>query len=338
VPPAPHPTAVAAKSTWELPGPPAKSTWEHRRRGKSTWEPGRDPAVAKSTWVDCIDRRGRGRAWVAGLVLVACLGARAASAEPPKAVCAHDAEEGQRLRGQGKLREARDAFTSCASERCPALVRSDCSGWLSEVDAALPTVVVRATPAEDPTRELYDVEVQLDDVPLTSKLDGRELPVNPGEHRFRFIARDRIAAQDTLVVRSGEKHRLLTVVLPSNHPPAILVRQPAPPPPRVGLLAKVLLVGGGAALVTAAALGTSAWLDERSLRRNCAPGCSKVDVDRVRVRLRVADASLAIGALALAGAAVAIWHRPEGTAVSVTPVAGGALLAVGFGASPSWSP
>jgi hypothetical protein len=282
---------------------------------------------------------GRGWGWGGLLGLVVCLGGPTAAAEPPKAVCVHDAEEGQRLRAQGKLREARDAFTACASEHCPALVRSDCSGWLSEVEVALPTVVVRASAAEDQTRELYDVEVQVDGVPLTRKLDGRELPVNPGEHRFRFAAPDRVVAEDMLVVRSGEKHRLLAVVLTSAHPAApLVVQHPASPATHVGVLAKVLLVGGGAALVTAGALGTSAWLDERSLRRRCAPGCSKVEVDRVSLRLKMADVSLVIGAVALAGAAVAIWHRPEGPVVAVAPVAGGALLAVAFGAPPPWTP
>jgi hypothetical protein len=74
--------------------------------------------------------------------------ARAAAADPPpKAACAHAAEDGQRLRTEGKLREARESFTACAAERCPALVRSDCSGWLAEVEAAVPTVVIRAIPA-----------------------------------------------------------------------------------------------------------------------------------------------------------------------------------------------
>src|SRR5439155_22282912 len=120
------------------------------------------------------------------VAITALAAAPRAEADPAKTVCVHGAEEGQRLRAQGKLREARDAFTACASERCPALVRSDCSGWLAEVEAGLPTVGVRAAPAEDQTRELYDVEVQVDGVTLTTRLDGRDLPVNPGEHHFAF--------------------------------------------------------------------------------------------------------------------------------------------------------
>jgi hypothetical protein len=271
------------------------------------------------------------------LVVVALAGGlfpRRAVADPPKVACAHGAEEGQRLRAQGKLREAREAFTACAAERCPALIRSDCSGWLAEVEAAVPTVVVRASAAEDQQRELYDVEVRVDGVILTSRLDGRELPLNPGEHHFSFSAPGRATAEDDVVIRVGEKHRLLTVNLPSTHPvPPPVVAQPAPPPPpRVGAAAKVLLIGGGVALVTAAAFGTSGWLEERSLRRTCAPRCDQGDVDSARLRLRIADVSLAAGVVALASAGVLIWTRPAaGPTVGVAPLAGGALVAVRFG-------
>jgi hypothetical protein len=264
---------------------------------------------------------------------------RLAAADPPKVACAHGAEEGQRLRAQGKLREAREAFTACAAERCPALIRSDCSGWLAEVEAAVPTVVVRASAAEDAAHELYDVEVRVDGVVLASRLDGRELPLNPGEHHFSFSAAGRATAEDDVVIRVGEKHRLLTVALPSTHPaPPQAVAQPAPPPPpRVGTAAKVLLIGGGVALVSAAVFGTSGWLEARSLRRTCAPGCDPSEVDSARLRLRIADVSLAVGVVAVASAGVLIWTRPgQGATVGVAPVAGGALVAVRFGSHPSW--
>lgn len=275
------------------------------------------------------------------LVLVAVLaGPARAAPEPPKAACAHGAEEGQRLRAQGKLREARESFTACAAERCPALIRSDCSGWLAEVEAAVPTVVVRASAAEDQSRELFDVEVKVDGVLLTSKLDGRALPVNPGEHHLSFSAPGRLPAEDTVVIRVGEKHRLLAVVLPPAHPvPPKPNPVPTPAPaPRVGTAARVLLIVGGAALLTGAAFGTSGWLEERSLRRSCAPGCSQEDVDGVRLRLRIADVSLAAGALAVAGAGILIWTRPRGeeARVSIAPLAGGALVALRFGSRESW--
>jgi hypothetical protein len=276
----------------------------------------------------------------AAVVLVTGLAASRPVAADPKAACVHGAEEGQRLRAQSKLREAREAFTACAADRCPALVRSDCSGWLAEVEAAVPTVVVRASAAEEPARELNDVEVRVDGVVLASKLDGRELPLNPGEHHVSFSAAGRVPAEDDVVIRVGEKHRLLTVALASVSSPVRVtapVPLPAPPRPRVSMAAKVLLIGGGLALAGGAALGTSAWVDQRSLRRDCAPGCPQGDVDSARLRLRLGDASMALGVAALAGAAVLIWTRPDdGSTVAVAPLAGGALVALRFRSRGSW--
>jgi hypothetical protein len=231
------------------------------------------------------------------------------------------------LRAQGKLREALASFTACASDRCPPVIRDDCRGWRAEVETAVPTVVVRATAAEDGTRELFDVQVKVDGAPLADKLDGGELPVNPGEHQFAFSAEGRVPVTETVVVRVGEKHRLLTVVL---HPTAPIEKPPPAIRPRVGTAAKVLLAVGGAALVTSAGFGTSGWLKARSLRSSCAPGCEESEVASVRTRLRVADVSLGVGVAALAGAAWFIWGRsPE---VAVVPLPGGAMVGLRLGA------
>jgi hypothetical protein len=252
---------------------------------------------------------------------------------PDKAACARSAEDGQRLRAQGKLREAREAFAVCAADGCPALIRNDCGGWLAEVQSAVPTVVVRATAAEDPQPELYDVEVKVDGAPLTSRLDGRALPVNPGERRFSFTAAGRRAVTQTVVVRVGEQHRLLAVTLPSDHP------LPVPPRSRLATAPRVLLIGGGAALAVSAGFGVAGWLKAHSLRDSgCAPTCDRGDVDSARRLLRVADVALGVGAASLAAAAALIWARPAepGPRVEVMPLAGGALVGLRWGGRSPW--
>jgi hypothetical protein len=272
----------------------------------------------------------------AALVAVLGLARPAAATQPDKAECARSAEDGQRLRGQGKLREALAAFTACAADSCPALIRGDCGGWLTEVQSALPTVVVRASAAEDAQHELYDVQVQVDGVTLTEKLDGRALPVNPGEHKLSYSAPGRVPLTETVVIRVGEQHRQLAVALVSEHP--------VPPPvshapPRVRPLARGLLIGGGAALAVSAGFGVAGWLKARDLRdSHCAPHCDPGEVDGARHLLRVADISLAAGVLALAGAAALVWLRPAepGPRVEVLPLAGGALVGVRWGGPAPW--
>jgi hypothetical protein len=268
------------------------------------------------------------RSACAVLVVAMALASQARAADvppavPEKAACARSAEEGQRLRSQGKLREAVSAFTTCASDGCPALIRSDCGGWLAEAQSALPTVVVRATAAEDPRQELYAVEVRVDDQPLTGKLDGSALAVNPGERHFLFSAPGRLPFRETLVVRVGEQHRLIAVALLSEH-----ARPPPAPPERVTPAARVLLWTGGAALAVSAGFGVAGWLKVRSLRDRCAPLCAEGEVDGARRLLRVADVALGAGAVSLAVAAGLIWWQPRESRaeLQVVPVPGGALV------------
>lgn len=281
-------------------------------------------------------RKGPGRGARRGFALV-CLGALtalvgpAAAAEPGggppaagKAACARSAEEGQRFRKLGQLKEALAAFTACSATQCPALIRGDCGGWLSEVESALPTVVVRATAAEDASQELYDVAVSVDSVPLTRKLDGGALPVNPGAHKFSFAAAGRKPLEQNVVVRVGEQHRLLAVTMVSDHPPPPV--EPPPPPPRVGTAAKVFFVVGAVGLAAGAGLGAAGWAQTRSLRDSgCAPFCDAGKVSNIKTLLRASDIALAAGVVAALTAVGFVWLAPA-QHVEVARVSGGATV------------
>src|SRR3954453_19637075 len=69
-------------------------------------------------------------------------------AQSVKQECARAAESGQRLLKAGKLTAGRAEFLTCARDVCPGAVRPYCLRWLEEVDAALPSFVVRARDAE----------------------------------------------------------------------------------------------------------------------------------------------------------------------------------------------
>jgi len=51
----------------------------------------------------------------------------------------HDAAQQQR--SAGKLRQARASLHICSREVCPAIVKSDCTQWLSEVEASVMVVI-----------------------------------------------------------------------------------------------------------------------------------------------------------------------------------------------------
>lgn len=128
--------------------------------------------------------------------------------------CLTSSEKGQRARGAGKLREAREHFLVCGNEGCPSIVRRDCAQWTSELTTALPTVVFGAK--DKSGRDLFDVTVTMDGEAITKKLDGKAVFVDPGPHTFRFDTTGAAPVTETLLVKEGEKSRVLTITFGSG--------------------------------------------------------------------------------------------------------------------------
>src|ERR1700678_4573205 len=98
-----------------------------------------------------------------------CTLGHAAKADDTVRVCIAASTDGQTLRKQGRLLAAREEMIACARDACPPIVRSHCARWLSEVDAATPSVVVRA---EDPAgADVMGARLFIDGRP--GKLDGQ---------------------------------------------------------------------------------------------------------------------------------------------------------------------
>src|SRR5262245_48266678 len=93
--------------------------------------------------------------------------------------CVDANEKAQRLRDEGKIRAAREQLLICVRDVCPAPVKKDCAEGLEKLEAATSSVVLGA---KDPQgRDVVQVKVTIDGQPLTEKLDGRPLVVDPGE-------------------------------------------------------------------------------------------------------------------------------------------------------------
>lgn len=224
--------------------------------------------------------------------------------------CLDASLRGQKLRDAGALRAARAELLACARADCPALVRTSCTEWATDVEARLPTVVLHAQSAAGD--DLGDVDVTLDGAPLASSLDGKPITADPGAHTLRFVRRPSgEAVRLDVVLVEGEKRRLLRVrfapeaaPLPAvSPPPAHASRDLAEPSP---LLRPLPLALGGVALAggvvfTVFALRAQGSLDE--LRATCAPSCTAESFDPVRRDALVADLGLAVGVVALASAA-----------------------------------
>ncbi|MGK3993056.1 hypothetical protein [Sorangium sp. So ce1024] len=258
--------------------------------------------------------------------------ARPARADDTKGACVRSYEQAQRLRLAGELLASRAELRLCSREVCPALLHADCQTWLREVEAEIPSVVVSArTPAGV---DRTDVRVLVDGALAQDRLTGAALEVKPGERRFRFEAPGAPPVEQTVLINTGEKHRLLRVLLRDPAPaaprgPGLPPRQaalgPDAPPAPASPGAPLLPIALGAAGLVAAGAGIALDLlgsaELRGLRATCAPRCAEGDVQAVRAQLIAGDALLGVGVVSL-GAAALLWLTRD--APRAAPAAGSA--------------
>lgn len=146
-----------------------------------------------------------------------------------KKECAAAYDRTQSLRESGQLRDARKQALACSASTCSAYVSKDCLQWLAEIDASLPTVVFVAT--DGAGADTPAVRVMVDGQTVTERLDGKAVPVDPGEHEVRFEAAGADAIEQKVMIREGEKNRTLAVSFKKAPPSPAPALSPARPPP-----------------------------------------------------------------------------------------------------------
>jgi hypothetical protein len=265
-----------------------------------------------------------------------------------KAACLDAASKGQRLRATHKLVEAREQLQACAALQCPAVVQSDCTRWLADVENALPTLVFAA---EDVTgADLVDVTVSADGRRLTSKLDGQAVPLNPGSYTFHFESSGRPSVDRHVLVQEGEKNEGVAVVfeaavpapaapasgVPASGVPASGV--PASGVPASGVPASGVpalpVAGAGSAeaiepfglwktlgwalggvgvvgLAVGAAAGIVALKDKNAAQCDANGVCNPGTVGGIKSAARVSDVGWIAGSVFLAGGAALVLFAPS---------------------------
>jgi hypothetical protein len=232
-------------------------------------------------------------------------GARETTGNGP---CFDAALEGQKLRNAGHLLAAKKPLIECAASSCPREVSQDCSRWLSEVNAAIPSMVFGLRDAAG--ADVVGASVFVDGEPVGTSSDGAAIAVDPGPHAVRFVREGASSVERTFVARAGEKNRALLVQLEAAPPPA---RQDARERQERGDGAwapTATWVLGGVSIV---ALGVFTYFGATGLgdhaEFHCDVGCAKDDKDRVDTKFLIADVSLAVSVVALAGAAYFYFAR-----------------------------
>ena len=167
-------------------------------------------------------------------ILAGMLLAAAPATADDQALCLDASSSAQDLRRDKRLGEARAQLLVCARESCPAVVRRDCAEWLVEVDAAMPTVVITAK--DDRGADIVAARILVDGKPYLERLEGKALPIDPGVHAVHVEVEGATPQELQLVVREGEKNRLveLTIARPVVvEPPPPVVAPPVVAPPVV---------------------------------------------------------------------------------------------------------
>jgi hypothetical protein len=217
----------------------------------------------------------------------------------------------------GSLLEARKKLVLCGGPECPDVMHADCQRWLSSVEASLPTVVFQVSSSSGSAPSA--VRVSLDGTEAIL-LEGRALPMDPGEHEAVFEAVGFRSSSRHLVVLEGEKLRREVVILDPVPAPKVVSELPAkrlvPPSPaanpptvdaspRRRLTMPVVVAGSVAVLAGAGAiyLGLAARSDERDLDL-CRPGCSHEQVDHVKREYLLANVSIGLAAAGVTTAVV----------------------------------
>ncbi len=233
---------------------------------------------------------------------------------PPAAAdaraCIHAHSTGQREAKAGHLRLASQLFTSCGSdETCPDQLRKECADFLQDVTRTIPTVVLSAL--DEDGHDLAGTKVYSGDELVADGLDGRSVEIDAGRYHLRFVLPDGKELSIDVVIREGEKQRLVQVrkdkPVDPGPPPGIEARdRPPEGSRRVG--AGPWIAGG----VTVAALGTGLTLallgsQKKSDLEACKPDCPSGErgtYDATRTLFLGAD--IGFGA-AIVGGVVTTW-------------------------------
>ena len=285
--------------------------------------------------------------------------ARAEEAPDEKQACISAAEQGQTQRDDGQYRAARKSLLRCASGSCPRVVVQSCTKWLRDVDESAPTVVLAAK--DEHGNDLPEANVTFDGQPFAVELDGKPIVADVGEHVLRFERPGSVPVEQKLLLRAGEKARLVKVTLKpvvsaepahdalaqgaANNPPAFS----GPPEPLFSarhLTAASLAVGAVASASAAFVLLIRAnqhESDAADLREGLSPSaCASAPAascqalsDAVHAQHDDMDVSVALfaGAGALAAGALGalfLWPKAHAAAPAttgwVTPLPGGGAL------------
>ena len=234
------------------------------------------------------------------------------------AACRDGYDRSQVSRDAGKLLEARKLLQQCSGAGCSAFVQKECVGWLEDVEARLPSVILSAKEAGG--ADLVDVAVTIDGQQGPRKLDGRSLDVDPGDHTFVFQLADGRKAEQRVFVREREKAKVIAVTIGGSRELAKPV-EPSPPkeaPAARGGASPLEVVGFIAAGVGVAGLAVGTIFGLNASSKLSAPQCDTAAkvcdpgvIDDAKSAATVSTIGFVAGGVLLAGGVTLVLLSPK---------------------------
>lgn len=248
---------------------------------------------------------------VAAILTVAIVSEASVARADVVADCAAAAEVGQTERDKGHLTRSRDVFVTCARRECPQTIRTDCSGWLEDVNRRLPSA---SFAIQDSRGDVSNVTVEVDGNIVAEAASGRAFVFDPGSHSVVVRSARHPTTRTTFVLREGERSRVVSMMLDTPATGSSGSRVPATgaleTSPRFSIawpiVTGALAVGGGIAFT---GLYLSALGRRDDLAQRCGNQCAQDDVDPIVTKNTVAVVALGVGIAAAVATVVLLAVR-----------------------------
>jgi hypothetical protein len=143
--------------------------------------------------------------------------------------CLSANESSLQLSGEHRLRAALAQTLVCTAPTCPTQVREACRHRVDDLNRAIPTIVFFAK--DSAGNDLTQVHVFMDGEPISDRLDGTALSIDPGRHAFTFEVAGAPPTRQSFLVGEGQKDRpeTITIAAGASVPTLPLLRSPALP-------------------------------------------------------------------------------------------------------------
>jgi hypothetical protein len=250
----------------------------------------------------------------------------------PRCIAQYD--QGIALRNQGKLLLARRALSQCATAACGADVGATCEKEAGATSERIPTIAFATKNGSQ--LDITSVSVTIDGVRYPGKLAGNAIPLDPGEHEFRFETSGEKPVSLRFVLIEGEHNRKESVlfgpvVAPPSPPPPPPPPAPSQPPASVpsspgmdnsgdfqrSLGSVVLAVGipvGIVACVTYGVLAAAKWQSAQNDWTNNSKDSARSELNDARSAATISTASIIGAGVSMVGGLLlrmtAPSHRP----------------------------